>query len=253
MSNLCLDCGKDHGIAGTVPGYESGRRLIAIVPPKCGTNLLLQYLHSPVHVRSYIGMIWKKDKPVNRNAVICQLKRFPIYAFAHLAHLPEYVEALNEHPTKIIFMTRDPRDQIISQYHWVKRFVDKDMSEVQFQNGIELIESEDPYLELIKAWDYRMSFFTPWLYEEGILRLTFEGLIKKPGEYLKKIRKFVQGTNAEGQIGGIAEMMGRNKPENSYTFREGKAGGWKEVFKPHHNQLFNELCADLMNEWGYEI
>ena len=251
---LCVDCGKDHGQVGWIEPYRDGTRVLLISYPKSGTNLLLQYIKGAVHIRPHVARYWNDANP-DIDEAICQLKRFPDLAFAHLPYKKIIEEAINHHPTRTLFLYRDPRDVIVSHLHYVERLTK--IGGQAFGDGMSLLKRPDPISYLIKETPKRWFFFTPWLERDYIHQFRFEDFITNENATVRKLIEVFRGTNAENRIAELAwnetSVMARNRPEESATFRKGIVGDWRNHFQPHHIQEFEQTCSDLMEKLGYEL
>ena len=49
-----------------------------------------------------------------------ELRNFTGKRFGHISYMPEYAEAIQAKPTKVVFNVRDPRDVVIAEYENIK-------------------------------------------------------------------------------------------------------------------------------------
>lgn len=213
--------------------------------PKCGTNLMTQYLNRPVHIR-VSEESWLTDEQVGYDeGTMCQLRDFAKNGFGHIPAKPHFVEAANHHPTEIIFLIRDPRDQIASMFHWTRR-----------QNGsmASLVRGDpDPIMAIINLVPDLWKRFLPWMEQDNVTTIAYEDLIDSEDRELERIEAVVGKTEALFWIGGARNMKRRKRPSESPTFRKGESGDWANLFEPRHLDAFERSCSGVMEVLGYDL
>jgi len=122
--------------------------------PKSGSNILRNEL-------GWSGKLRVPDGSPNRQRTILrqQLASGNGDVHGHLRYTEEYHELLKDH--FIIFQYRDPRDTLVSWYHWFEK-LKKDMS----------------WKDIIHYGSRQMEIMEPW-YEHCSLALRFEHLIER--------------------------------------------------------------------------
>ena len=190
----------------------------------------------------------------------CQaLIEFKERAFGHLPYVPEYIDALQSQPTKILFNVRDPRDIVVANLYSINKIYHrtdppggKGNGHLNLMDYIEnklLIEKDDPIADLIQVESCRWKEWLGWLNHDCVFKIKYEDLRTDGVKTLEKVASFVSpySLNAE-------EIFGRLSPRHSNpTFRAGRIGDWKEEFQPHHKKLAEELLGGIIQKLGYEI
>ena len=170
-----------------------------------------------------------------------------------------------------ILIYRDLRDVAVSQAHHI---FDEDQAAWQHEHkdfyrmlgGFDevlsaVIEGIGPYPGVVKRW----TEYAPWLQCDEVLALKFEEMRAQPLESAARIilRLVKSATERlEGNAFGVemdpedvkrlAQRMVDATKQPSPTFRKGKAGGWREEFKPEHVALFKKHDPDdWLGRLGY--
>ncbi len=260
MKELCEICGVDHPTSRNI--YHGGdMRVLITTFPKSGTNLIAQIFGSPQHIPISHNMLYS-GIPIRSNSVQANneltLKKmaapiagFDGVAFGHIPYNYTFFEAMNHKPTMLVQLIRDPRDVIVSHYHYVIQNPLRAMNYI-LENGSKLTECDDPILELIKLSPPRWAAFTPWLEHAHVIR--YEDLRADPLAQAKIIvQKLGIDEAVRLRIGSESAMVSRIRPQKSPTFRKGGVGDWKSFFKPHHKKLYEEIMCETHEELGYEF
>jgi len=88
-----------------------------------------------------------------------------------------------------------------------------------------------------------------------VLCLPFEDLVEKQGLSLDKILDHIESGSFKIPVSrdkAKAVIIEAIQPKKSPTFREGKAGKWRDYFSEEHKQLFKDIAGDLLIRLGYE-
>lgn len=223
---------------------ERGVRMLLTSYNKSGTHQAMQmFLHNIQHVIDYSarGM----GNPGNRAGIdktVSWMETFDGKKFGHITCLPEYVDALQKQPTRVLFNVRDPRDIVVSEFLSNEGRVPGHIRDIRKQ-------SKDPITDLIKLSARRWPNWLGWLdYPELAMVVKYEDLRLKPKPTVSAIAKFIGGP-----LGSVDAMIGNaQNTKVSATFRKGIVGEWRSVFKDRHVELANKLLAPTMESLGYE-
>lgn len=235
-------------------------RVLAVTFPKSGTNLLIQWLGSPEHIGvshnlSHEGLNVITGNPATAaNEMTMEelegcLRTFPSKGFGHVPYHPRYVEAIRSKPTCVIFLIRDPRDVIVSHYHYVKGYPDASMN-YRFPDDVLLADRPDPILDLIELSSRKWLLYLPWMSDANLV-MNFEMMIDAP-EMAASLLLHVCGAHALS-VTEVEEIIARGNPSISPTFREGKVGAWKEEFKHRHIRAYWKWMEVIHESLGYEL
>ena len=170
-----------------------------------------------------------------------------------------------------ILIYRDLRDVAVSQAHHI---FDEDMPGLMHEHKdfyrmlggfdevlMAVIEGIGPYPGVVERW----TEYAPWLDCDEVLALRFEEMRAKPHESAARIilrLVKIATERLEGNTFGVemdpedvkklAGRMVEATKEPSPTFRKGKAGGWREEFKPEHVEVFKRSDPDgWLGRLGY--
>lgn len=195
----------------------------------------------------------KKINPEGAQETYTKLTKFPHRAFGHIAYLPEYAEAVQHVPTKVIFNVRDPRDVIVSEYYNIKKApVNYAPAWLNFDypNGKRLWELDDKVERLIEFSALRWPRWLGWLQHDWCLKVKYEDLRLNGLETLQKIWKWAQPHVLDDPVLMLDKIKPRRK---NPTFRRGTPGEWKELFTPSQKQFANMKLKDIILQLGYEL
>lgn len=240
--------------------------------PKSGSHLVLQILQGITQVAPFRGV---EDRPIRmitregRNRTsdeilrdLCRLKS-GIIGWGYLRANPEYIKFFQQHPDLLsFFVYRDPRDQLISSIFYA---VDIHKAHAQHDHYSSICMDDrittaicgrnEPGLLYLPNIREQYDRYLAWLDCPNVFCIRFEDLIQECDDCLVTIfdnlenAAFTIPTPRSDAFEIIREAI---RPENSPTFRKGKAGGWREHFTEAHKQLFKDVTGDLLIKLGYE-
>ena len=187
--------------------------------------------------------------------VVEKLRTFNGKLMGHLTYLPEYAEALQAQPTKVLFNIRDPRDVVIAEYESGLRHLREGRKAkplwdfVDDRDGKSAFEREDVIAELIVYAAARWPRWLGWLDHDFVLPVKYEDLRLKPIETITSICIWL----VPFQCDQISHLAIRAQPKSTNpTFRRGIPGEWKEKFTEKHRKLSEELLTPIIERLGYE-
>lgn len=272
---------------------ERTRPLIAITIPKSGTHLLYKCLEALTKkIPSFGHLIAEGIADLSCNPHVAAPLIEPSltvfdkvttnlytneYVIGHLIYNPIYKELLHKKNFKILFLVRDPRDQIVSRAFYIKQHSDyypglqhlsiKELiraligSEIESQVFDNLTSSHlcflnKPTQQSISNILYYYKSYLPWSSVPNCYTIKFENLVGPKGNgSLEKqkieIKNIINHLNLviySKQINNVIE----NSFGNTHTFREGKIGSWKKYFTQEDKALFKTIAGNLLIELGYE-
>ena len=189
-----------------------------------------------------------------------QLRNFESKAFGHLPYLPEYAEAIQAQPTKVIFNVRDPRDIVVANLYNIRKVCNPPnrpkysrglghLNLTDEKTGELVIEKADPISALIEIESYRWPEWLGWLKHDFTMQVKYEDLRTNPSPVINKIANFVAPVPID-----VNTVIGNLQPQNGNpTFRAGRIGDWKTEFNEHHKELARKLLGDTIAKLGYEV
>jgi hypothetical protein len=253
---------------GLTPGKLARRvsdreapRVLCVSIPKSGTHLLERALclHPSLSRRL---MPTVSDENVRRyggfERLLRRLRPGQIVA-SHLRYRPGYPEALERAGARAIFLSRDPRDVVVSQIHYVTKRTDHRHHGTfaairDDRERLRLAIEGDPSRHVVSVAD-RLRYYEGWL--DAALVIRFEDLIGPQGggsaerqlAALGAIFEHLGMPHAESDVRPIAERL---FSPDSPTFRRGSIGGWREAFDPALTGLFERTAGTLAARYGYD-
>lgn len=269
-------CYFAHGLS--IPVFSVGPSSAILVNsiPKSGTNLLKNIVLALPGTR-YVGDMSLADEihqPEERFVFVQQSMTDTspgcVYT-GHIPYSPHIAEWLHQQNVKQIFIYRDPRDIVVSLYHYVMRDAPRrhayyEMYDNMGTDSQRLLSaicgygegkvkyrasaSSIPNIRLV--YDVNMG----WLTDENTLAVRFEDLIDDVSSpESKAVSAIMDLLNFLGIPSNVALLQklvheGR-QPNKSHTFRLGRQGSWKEEFTDLHIQAFKDVTGDLLERLGY--
>ena len=200
------------------------------------------------------------------------------YIIAHLVYKKEYEEILSTKSFKVVFIIRDPRDQLISRIEYIYKYplaypglqslsfddlllglIGANALPEQTFNDLFTSHISYPHKPEHKAISnifYFYSAFLPWSKSPICYTTSFEKLVGVHGggdkaiqiNELKRIAQHLGENVSQEHI----EFVANNLFGGSSTFREGKIGAWKSRFTDEHKKAFKEIAGQLLIDLGYE-
>ena len=242
--------------------FANNNKTALISIPKCGTHLL----------RKLIENISKKEgkysSPYNYT--------YDWQDYFTIIHEPVHAKTTNfcRNNVKVIFIYRDPRDQIVSAAYHLKQGYGwgKNLSMSQFITS--LINSSFGWWRKARWWD-KVGFpsgqgsicdfyniMLKWTEFDFVYPTTFEKLVGPSGggdrevqlEEIKNIATFSGYLLNDEEIEHIADSLwGKDGATfGGATFRLGQIGSWKKEFSLEQKNLFKKIAGQLLIDLGYE-
>jgi hypothetical protein len=241
--------------------------------PKSGTHLLTQILVGFTRfcpavdsglppVLTFEGESGRPRPPAAIRADLARLLPGDI-AYGHLHALPESVQALCRDGVAPYFIYRDPRDVVVSHVFYVTDINSRHAHHDYYANELKTfdqrlevsilgrLELDHPFPDIRSRFDP----FLAWLDRTEVLTLRYEDLLQDARGQLARIfdHAVSRGFTYRGERAVAIEILSESiQPQESPTFRSGKAGGWRQHFTPAHKQLFKNTAGDLLTRLGYE-
>ncbi|XP_067213356.1 sulfotransferase 4A1-like [Linepithema humile] len=173
------------------------------------------------------------------------------------SHLPlELLPTVVNSDCKIIYVARNPKDVVVSWYHFQKHQEHLQYAGT-FEHFCDMFIADhtiySPYWEHVKeGWAKRHRANTLFFFYED-LNKDLPGVIEKVATFFGKsyseeqIAKLVKHLNIDNfrknpMVNQASPNNNRMKPEK--FIRQGKTGGWKEIFTPEIEEKFNKWIAD---------
>lgn len=241
--------------------------------PKSGTHLLTQVLEGftalgPA-VDSGLPPVITFDGPTGKPrplaAILVDLARLRPgdVAYGHLHAEPEIQAALCADGVVPYFISRDPRDVVVSHVHYVTEMEPNHVHHRYYTEKLHTFE-ERLRVSILGLPELDVPFpdiagrFAPylgWLERPEMLCLRYEDFLSTPQETLGRVLDHATARGFKCRVAreqAISILHKHIDPKRSPTFRSGQAGGWRKHFTPEVITLFKQASGDLLTRLGYE-
>lgn len=254
-------------------GLTSGRshppaKVLVNGVPKSGTTWVYRLIDSVPgyhHVGNFKGELGRYDS-VRPGHII----------HSHDWPTPALITSLERNQIKVVCVSRDPRDQLVSRMFHLKRDTEHRWHSVIAQmnedealmlciegrpagDNLPLLPSAPTWIEFSRQWQETFPNACHLRYEtlltntEAETKRLFDYLGVKLSDRLQKAiirrNRFERATVGQ-KIWQKARQPGQVDPQSH--FRKGITGDWHNYFQPHHRQRFKELTGTSLIELGYE-
>jgi hypothetical protein len=239
--------------------------------PKSGSHLIIQVLQGLTHLGPFVDPGFP---PVNRGETNDKL---PVEAilrnirsmqpgdigYGYLAAQEPYLSALVGAGRATIFVSRDPRDMIVSHVfyatqmhagHGMHRYYTEVLHSMEERINAAIQGVEEPGAELSNIRTKYLAYLG-WLEQPQVLCLRFEDLILNREPALGQLLDYLEERGFRPRLGrqaAIETLTASIAPRKSGTFRKGKPGNWQDHFTEKNKALFKEVTGDLLVRMGYE-
>jgi len=245
--------------------------VIANSMPKSGSHLIIQILEGLPQIGPFVnpGM-----PPLNRNerndkqpdeVIIQKLRRLKPgdFTYCYLPAKEQFVSELLNPRIAPIFVSRDPRDTIISHVFYATELHPKHQLRPYYRDVLKTMEERiDATISGIDEGEYRLGniaakyrLYLPWFDHPEVLCLRFEDLVLDRATSISRIldllaaHGFAPRVSRDQAIEALARSI---QPKRSGTFRKGQPGNWREHFTAANIRHFKEKTGDLLIQMGYE-
>ncbi|MDQ6955715.1 MAG: sulfotransferase domain-containing protein [Mariprofundaceae bacterium] len=180
---------------------------------------------------------------------------------AHLPAHPSLLDLLDREGIRAVFIIRDPRDVVISNFKYVK---DMDTTH-ETHAHIASLADDDARLRAViggvdgliapvhELWQKNQG----WQQHSATLVIRYEHLIGMKGGgdtslQIQTLRNLAAHLDLDVSDRLIDQIAVRVFDSKSPTFRKGLTGGWRNTFSDEHVRLFKDETGDLLIRLGYE-
>jgi hypothetical protein len=235
--------------------------------PKSGTHLLKNTLQGMPGITHDPKNEFYEGYPRQLKDHFFRLSQMKSNEFGagHVYFSPEWLKMLKQLKIKKLFISRDPRDIVVSftyfivykyPYHPLYEYLTK---HVQSQ--------KERYLTLIHGVNTgRLNYpsiadwyrpYQGWMTDGYSYCLTYEDLVRSKDSSRKALFGIAnylwKGLTPPIPVPDMVERMEqRMNPKHSLTFRSGKIGSWKDEFDDEVKAAFKKRAGYLLVELGYE-
>lgn len=229
---------------------------VVLTIPKSGTHLLKKILEEMVQ-----GPLHPFGHTVNRAKTVKQVKKkiggifldmlLPDYDFLRECRAKDYMK---------VVLIRDLRDVVVSFVHFMeaKEMAWMPIEQIREFNRLPFDERVSRLIEFPRTncgTRWIAENFLKWQENETVLICRYEDLVgprgggnrEKQEKAIKQIANHLNIPLSEERLSTILETSFGD----TFTFRKGQIGDWKETFKPHHIELFKKTMGDTLSKMGY--
>lgn len=238
---------------------------VAITPEKTGTHLLLKALRLLTGLKEEHD--WHRDiHETNYQFHLSECEQHGTFSHMHINADEKYMKALKTRKYKVVFLMRDPRDQLMSMYFYIR---DRNWKydNLSMQTRFRGMSFDDQIDEMITGKKLGtcvpkvvIGWKMPWMFTDQpeVYTARYENLVGPKGGGTKEaqiaeltaIAKFLNLKTSKRAINAIADVL-YGKPGEA-TFNTGKAGTWKQYFNELHKDHFKKVFGDELILLGYE-
>lgn len=163
---------------------------------------------------------------------------------------------------RVIYLIRDPRDMIVSYYHYLNNLGQTTTFE-------KMIDGEDSY---VIRWKQHVQHWINNVYDADIMVLKYEDLlndtfnqinrvlgfikIERPDELIKKViegNSFSNMQKKEAKYGFDNDISRTIWKPNGKFFRKGKIGGYEEELNIEQIRRIEKITKNEMDLFGYKL
>lgn len=241
-------------------------RILANSIPKSGTHLLTRCLQLLPDVEDSGLRIRGRIKPETLTKRLTHVGG-GCFIPLHLAFTPRREELLADLNFRMVLIIRDPRDIVVSHYHYVTRQARMHQLRAYYNalpnDSVRLMTSiqgipESEWQGRIRLGDIdtRCRVFLEWA-DHGACVVKFEQLVGPLGggtleAQHKEIQKIAIHLGVQLDASTLEHIAGNIFYRKSSTFRKGAIGDWVNHMGIEHKAAFKEIAGQLLIDMGYE-
>ncbi|XP_030441525.1 cytosolic sulfotransferase 13-like isoform X2 [Syzygium oleosum] len=168
---------------------------------------------------------------------------------------------------RIVYVCRDPKDALISQWQYLKKLRPKEMPPLLLEEAFELFR--DGVSHFGPFWDHSLGYYRASQESpKKVLVLTYEAMMVDPTVNIKRLADFIgHPLDPEEESGGVVERMvslcsfenlsslevnksgvqqftAQFKVPNSNFFRKGQIGDWRNHLTPTMAESLNKISKE---------
>lgn len=244
-----------------IKGRFTGPKVLMTSIPKSGTNLLENtLLHFP-ELRRHKGKTFQRFRTLDDETfrVLSRIKNGE-FLVAHLPAFPSVVDFCRANRIKVLFMTRDPHDIMVSHFKYVSE-IDTTHELHEYYKSL---SSDDLRLMTSITGDHPrhdsirdvLLKHLGWLADPNTLVIRFEDLIGSQGggddgRQRAAVMAIANHLGIEISDVDVDRICSKIYSQKTPTFRSGRIKTWEKYFKENHLRVFNRLTHHLMEPYGY--
>ncbi|MBN2502880.1 MAG: sulfotransferase domain-containing protein [Anaerolineales bacterium] len=239
--------------------------------PKSGSHLITQVLEGLTELGPFVDpgfppvTRFEDNTNLPESAVLANLQRLRpgdiVYGYLHAKE--PFLSALTRPGVATIFVSRDPRDVIVSHVFYAADMYPGHGMHTYYNQVLDSMEARiDAAICGVTEPDYELSpiltkyqAYLDWLKQPAVLSMRFEDLILEREQALNRILDYLETRGFTPQVSraeAVATLAAGIAPRKSGTFRKGQPGNWREHFTPANIATFKAETGDLLQRLDYE-
>jgi sulfotransferase 6B1 len=242
--------------------------IIANSVPKSGTHLLNQIVapFAKVDYETFFTSVPSfPHREIPKAKMLSSLARVipGEMISAHLHYVEEYERMLESKNAVHYFIYRDPRDIVVSEAHYLTHINTWHQLHAQFKAlpsdeariSLAILGNQDPHYNN----DYpdvagRYRKYAPWIGRESCFAVRYEDLVSETRETIiaEMVDFYAKRVGHKDRGALVRDALVSIDPHKSFTYRQGKSGGWRSVLSEKHKVQLKEVAGDLLIHLGYE-
>nr|XP_043611059.1 flavonol sulfotransferase-like [Erigeron canadensis] len=246
--------------------------LYLATPPKCGTTWLKALVFAIVNRTKYKNnsnpllvsnphdCLPFIENEILRNKPTYNVDSQPRLFATHMSYLA-LPQSVLDSGCSLVYMCRNPKDVLVSTFHFVNKVRDKSLGVMTIEEAFELFSKG--FTPCGPFWDHVKEYYKASLdHPEKILFLTYENLQKDTISNVKRIAEFLgypftKEEEVEGVVEEIVSLCSfenlrehnqqgikRDGLPNDAFFRKGKVGDWSNYLTNDMSQILDQITEE---------
>lgn len=244
----------------------STQRVVVITPEKTGTHLLTKLISKLINKE--VHNCWNYTlSAAELSNLIDEVEKENCFLHIHALPTSEIISTLKKRKCKVCFLMRDPRDVVVSLFHYIEK--GWSIGPCGLDKPYGALSPKDKLQELITGKRYKFPAVAKiivrrllWMKQDSgfVYTAHFENLVGSQGggsdkaqlQEIKSIAHHIGLKISQKRLKEIAANLWGADPGEKTTFRQGQIGGWQEIFDEEHKQAFKKLYGQLLIDLRYE-
>ena len=239
-------------------------RTLLISIPKCGTHLLIKC----IKLLSGAQLKFTGDVTIPHYIdVSLSGLQSDTFLVSHIPSTQDFVNAIGKHNVRVLFIYRDPRDQLVSYAHYIRNNncskhphpawpMARDMSLDEIIDSLMTEKKLYHFFHGISDVNEFYRAFMPWMNFKDFLVIRFEDLIGTKGggsldaqrATVKAVANYLDISLTEQKLQYVIDTLFGG----GSAFRIGQIGSWKTTFNQRQKEVFKKVAGQLLIDLGYE-
>ncbi|NTU74012.1 sulfotransferase domain-containing protein [Candidatus Roizmanbacteria bacterium] len=236
-------------------------KILTVSIPKSGTNLLQRVLIlHPMLYRRIMPTLGQRNKDYWSNwDKIFNKSKYGEIISSHIDYDESFENyIINKVHHKIVFITRDPRDIVISDMHYILKKKGHGYREhlMKMSSEKEMLTALILGDDVIRPINQQINRFAGWV-NPKVHCVKFEDMVGNAGggdDYRQRaaIRELYEFLGIKINDSLLEYIANNCRSSKTQTYRSGKINNWKKQFDDELKVQFKTVAGDLLIEMNYE-